>query len=34
VTQGKEYAIEPFPPFLQEIISAGNLLNYVKNKVK
>ena len=34
ITQGKEYAIEPFPPFLQEIISAGNLLNYVKNKVK
>lgn len=34
ITQGKEYAIEPFPPFLQEIIAAGNLLNYVKNKVK
>lgn len=33
-TQGKEYVIEPFPPFLQEIISAGNLLNYVKNKAK
>lgn len=34
VTQGKEYQGETFPPFIQEIITAGNLLNYVKAKVE
>ncbi|MFZ5942623.1 MAG: 3-isopropylmalate dehydratase small subunit [Bacillota bacterium] len=31
---GMEYETETFPPFIQEIIKAGNLLNYVKNRVK
>ncbi|MDK2822735.1 MAG: 3-isopropylmalate/(R)-2-methylmalate dehydratase small subunit [Clostridia bacterium] len=31
---GEEYETETFPPFIQEIIKAGNLLNYVKNRVK
>ncbi len=34
LTQGKTYAGETFPPFIQEIIDAGNLLNYVKKKVE
>ena len=34
LTQGKEYQGETFPPFIQEIIAAGNLLNYVKAKVE
>ena len=34
LTQGKEYQGETFPPFIQEIITAGNLLNYVKAKVE
>ncbi|MGI6227831.1 MAG: 3-isopropylmalate dehydratase small subunit [Peptococcales bacterium] len=32
-TTGKEYEVETFPPFIQEIIEAGNLLNYVKKRV-
>ena len=32
LTQGKEYQGETFPPFIQEIIDAGNLLNYVAKK--
>lgn len=31
---GLEYETETFPPFIQEIIKAGNLLNYVKDRVK
>ena len=31
---GKEYQTEVFPPFIMEIIEAGNLLNYVKAKVE
>ena len=34
LTQKKEYQGETFPPFIQEIIAAGNLLNYVKAKVE
>ena len=33
-TTGEEYETETFPPFIQEIIEAGNLLNYVQNRVK
>lgn len=33
LTKGKEYEAETFPPFIQEIIDAGNLLNYVEKKV-
>lgn len=34
LTQGKEYQGETFPPFIQELMAAGNLLNYVKAKVE
>ena len=34
LTQGTTYQGETFPPFIQEIIAAGNLLNYVKKKVE
>lgn len=33
ITRGATYPIAPFPPFLQEIISAGGLAPYVKQKV-
>lgn len=33
LTQEKTYQGETFPPFIQEIIAAGNLLNYVEKKV-
>lgn len=29
---GKVYQATPFPPFLQAIISAGGLMNYIKEK--
>ncbi|NLW24878.1 MAG: 3-isopropylmalate dehydratase small subunit [Clostridia bacterium] len=32
--KGQEYQAETFPPFIQEIIAAGNLVNYVKKRVK
>lgn len=32
VTKGKTYKAEPFPDFIKEIISAGGLLNSIKNK--
>lgn len=34
LTTGKSYQGETFPPFIEEIIAAGNLLNYVKKKVE
>lgn len=34
VSTGKKYETETFPPFIQEIIEAGNLLNYIRNRVK
>ena len=30
VTKNKNYSISPFPEFLQRIIQAGGLLNYIK----
>ena len=30
LTQGKKYAAEAFPPFMQELIDRGGLLPYVK----
>jgi 3-isopropylmalate/(R)-2-methylmalate dehydratase small subunit len=33
VTQGKTYAAEAFPPFMQELIDRGGLLEYVKSRV-
>jgi 3-isopropylmalate/(R)-2-methylmalate dehydratase small subunit len=33
VTQSKSYQAEPFPQFLQEIISAGGLVEYTKKRL-
>ncbi len=33
VTTGREFAAEPFPPFMQELIALGGLVNYVRKKV-
>jgi 3-isopropylmalate/(R)-2-methylmalate dehydratase small subunit len=33
ITNGREFAFEPYPPFLQEIVSAGGLIEWVRNKV-
>lgn len=32
-TQGKQYKLPPFPPFIQEIMSAGGLISYVQERV-
>lgn len=34
ITTGKTYEAEPFPPFMQELISAGGLVNYLDSKAK
>ena len=31
---GKEYASTAFPPFMQELIASGGLINYVKRRVQ
>ena len=28
-TSGKSYRAQPFPPFMQQIITAGGLVNYI-----
>jgi 3-isopropylmalate/(R)-2-methylmalate dehydratase small subunit len=33
LTQGKTYEAEAFPPFMQELIDHGGLLEYVKSRV-
>lgn len=33
LTTGREFAAKPFPPFMQELISLGGLVNYVRKKV-
>lgn len=33
ITTGKVYAAKPFPPFMQELISAGGLIPYVRRQV-
>ena len=33
VTSGKTYHAEKFPPFMQELIAAGGLIEYVKKQV-
>ena len=33
VTQGRTYDSEAFPPFMQELIDRGGLLEYVKSRV-
>ncbi|MDR3588612.1 MAG: 3-isopropylmalate dehydratase small subunit [Negativicutes bacterium] len=32
VTRGKTYTVQPLPGFIQEIASAGGLINYVKGE--
>ena len=34
ITKNKEYKASQFPPFLQDIIKMGGLLNYVKKELK
>ena len=34
LTQGKTYESEAFPPFMQELIDRGGLLEYVKSRVE
>lgn len=34
LTRPGEYCAVPFPPFMQEIISAGGLINYVGERMK
>ncbi len=31
LTTGKTYQAQPIPPFMQQLIDAGGLMNYVKN---
>ncbi len=33
ITKNETYHFEKFPAFIQELVQAGNLLNYVKEKV-
>ncbi len=33
-TQGKTFHAEPFPPFMQALIAAGGLANYMRQEVK
>ena len=30
-TTGKTYKAQPFPPFMQKIISSGGLINYINS---
>ncbi|MFV0400283.1 MAG: 3-isopropylmalate dehydratase small subunit [Oscillospiraceae bacterium] len=34
ITKGKSYTAAPFPPFMQEIISAGGLVNYTRARME
>lgn len=34
ITSGREFVINPVPPFIQEIISSGGYINYTKKKLK
>lgn len=34
ITRGEEYRANPIPPFMQELISAGGLMEWVKKKIK
>ncbi|MDA8096538.1 MAG: 3-isopropylmalate dehydratase small subunit [Desulforudis sp.] len=33
LTRGKEYQAKPIPPFMQEVIAAGGLIEHVKRKL-
>jgi len=34
VTKGEEYPFSPFPPFLEEIIQNGGLINFTRKKLQ
>jgi len=34
VTKGEEYSAKPIPPFMQELISAGGLVEWTKKRMK
>ncbi len=34
LTQSKEYKAKPIPPFMQELIASGGLIEWVKKKIK
>lgn len=34
LTRKEEYKIKPIPPFMQELISAGGLIEWVRKKIK
>lgn len=34
LTTGKEYKFTPIPPFMQELIAAGGLMNFAKQEVE
>jgi len=34
IDTGKEYKFSPIPPFMQELIAAGGLINYAKETLK
>jgi 3-isopropylmalate/(R)-2-methylmalate dehydratase small subunit len=33
LTTGAEFQAKPFPPFMQQLISAGGLINYARERV-
>lgn len=34
VSTGKSYTFTPIPPFMQELLSAGGLMNYAQDEIK
>ncbi|MCL4491312.1 MAG: 3-isopropylmalate dehydratase small subunit [Nitrospirae bacterium] len=34
ITTGEQYAANPIPPFMQELITAGGLIEWIKKRVK
>jgi len=34
ITRGEEYTAKPIPPFMQELISAGGLVEWTKKRIK
>ena len=34
LTQNKTYKFQPIPPFMQELIKSGGLIEYAKTKIK
>lgn len=34
LTRGREYGITPYPPFMQELVAAGGLVEYTRAKMK